>query len=156
MKILLSGFGVVGKAVIELIEQQRPRLYSKHGLSPTFVGVIDSRGAAIDPRGLDPSLLLETKAKQGSVGAMPAHGVRDAKELDIIAESEAQLLIEATPTTVKTPGPSLERLKLDGLKTVVCVTTGHGLKDPDAMSKAPVKMHQIKPTLDAIRKVLDS
>jgi threonine synthase len=48
-----------------------------------------------------------------------------------------------------------KRLPLDGLKTVVCVTTGHGLKDPDAMSKAPVKMHQVRPTLDAIRKVLD-
>jgi threonine synthase len=48
-----------------------------------------------------------------------------------------------------------KRLKLDGLKSVVCVTTGHGLKDPDALSKAPVKMQQVAPTLDAIRKVLD-
>jgi threonine synthase len=48
-----------------------------------------------------------------------------------------------------------KRLKLDGLKTVVCVTTGHGLKDPDALSNAPVRMHKVKPTLDAIRKVLD-
>jgi threonine synthase len=48
-----------------------------------------------------------------------------------------------------------KRLRLDGLKTVVCVTTGHGLKDPDAMSKAPVKMQQVRPTLEAIRKVLD-
>ena len=48
-----------------------------------------------------------------------------------------------------------KRLKLDGLQTVVCVTTGHGLKDPDALSKAPVQMHAVKPTLDAIRKVLD-
>src|SRR5437763_9113943 len=99
MRILLSGFGVVGKSVVQLIEEQRAVLYSKHGLSPTFVGVIDSKGAAIDPRGLDTALLLETKDKQGTVGAMPAHGIRDAREIDIIAESEAQLLIEATPTT---------------------------------------------------------
>jgi homoserine dehydrogenase len=123
MKILLSGFGVVGKAVVQLIEEQRSKLYSMHGLSPSFVGVLDSKGAAIDPRGLDTSLLLETKEKQGTVGAMPAHGVRDAKEIDIIAESEAQLLIEATPTTVRTPGPSLERLKAAFRtgKHVICV-----------------------------------
>ncbi len=48
-----------------------------------------------------------------------------------------------------------KRLNLDGLKSVVCVTTGHGLKDPDALSKAPVRMQQVKPTLNAIRKVLD-
>jgi len=54
---------------------------------------------------------------------MPAHGVRDAKELDIIAESEAQILVEATPTTVRTPGPSLERLKAAFRtgKHVICV-----------------------------------
>ena len=96
MKILLSGFGVVGRSVIQLLEEQRATLYSKHGLSPSFVGVIDSKGAAIDPRGLDTALLLETKEKKGTVGAMPAHGVRDAKECDIIAESEAQILIEAS------------------------------------------------------------
>jgi homoserine dehydrogenase len=123
MRILLSGFGVVGKAVVQLLEEQRADLYSKHGLSPTIVGVIDSKGAAIDPRGLDSSLLLETKDKKGTVGAMPAHGVRDARETDIIAESEAQILVEATPTTVKTPAPSLERLKAAFRtgKHVICV-----------------------------------
>ena len=123
MKILLSGFGVVGRSVIQLLEEQRAQIYAKHGLSPSFVGVIDSKGAAIDPRGLDTALLLETKEKKGTVGAMPAHGVRDAKECDIIAESEATLLIEATPTTVRTPGPALERLKAAFRtgKHVICV-----------------------------------
>jgi len=123
MKILLSGFGVVGRAVVQLLEEQRPQLYAKHGLSPSFVGVIDSKGAAIDPRGLDTALLLETKERKGSVGAVPAHGVPDADEIDIITESEAQLLIEATPTTVRTPGPALERLKAAFRtgKHVVCV-----------------------------------
>ena len=123
MRILLSGFGVVGRSVVQLLEEQRASLYSKHGLSPSFVGVIDSKGAAIDPRGLDTAQLLETKEKKGSVGALPAHGVRDAKECDIIAESEAQLLIEATPTTVRTPGPALERLKAAFRtgKHVICV-----------------------------------
>ncbi len=79
MKILLSGCGVVGKSVIQLLEEQRSKLYSKHGLSPSFVGVIDSKGAAIDPRGLDTALLLATKEKAGTVGAMPAHGIRDAR-----------------------------------------------------------------------------
>ena len=102
MKILLSGFGVVGKAVVQLLEEQRAKLYTKHGLAPVFVGVMDSKGVAIDPRGLDPAKLLEAKEKQGTVGAYPAHGLRDARETDVIAESEAQLLIEATPTTVKT------------------------------------------------------
>jgi threonine synthase len=39
---------------------------------------------------------------------------------------------------------------------VVCVTTGHGLKDPDALAEAPVVMQSVKPTLDALRKVLEA
>lgn len=123
MKILLVGFGVVGRSTLELLEEQRSKLYSRHGLSPQIVGVIDSKGAAISPAGLDVRTLLEAKDKHGSVGAYPAHGVRGEKEPDLIAESEAQLVIEATPTTVKTPGPSLERLKAAFRtgKHVICV-----------------------------------
>ena len=123
MKILVSGFGVVGRAVVQLLDEQRPMLYRKHGLAPTIVGAIDSRGAAISPTGLDVRLLLETKEKHGSVAAYPAHGVKDARDVDLIAASEADLLIEATPTTVKTPGPSMERLKAAFRtgKHVVCV-----------------------------------
>jgi homoserine dehydrogenase len=123
MKILLVGFGVVGRSVVQLLEEQRGSLYSKHGLSPLLVGVIDSKGAAEAPGGLDVAALLEAKEKHGTVAALEHHGVRDARDADIIAESEAQLVIEATPTTVKTPGPSLERLKAAFRtgKHVVCV-----------------------------------
>ncbi len=50
----------------------------------------------------------------------------------------------------------LRKQRLADAETVVCVTTGHGLKDPDALSKAPVIMQQVKPTLDALRKVLEA
>lgn len=123
MKILVSGFGVVGRATVELLDQQRSMLYRKHGLAPSIVGVIDSKGAAISSTGLDVPLLIAAKEKQGTVAAYPAHGVRDAKDVDLIAASDADLLIEATPTTVKTPGPSMERLKAAFRtgKHVVCV-----------------------------------
>ena len=123
MKTLLCGFGVVGRATLDLLESRRAELYRRHGLSPVFVGVIDSKGAALSPTGLDPALLREAKEKHGSVAAYPAHGVRDVKDADLIAASEAELVIEATPTTVRTPGPSMERLKAAFRtgKHVICV-----------------------------------
>ena len=123
MKTLLCGFGVVGRATLDLLESRRAELYRRHGLSPTFVGVIDSKGAAVSPGGLDPALLREAKEKHGTVAAYPAHGVRDVRDADLIAASEAELVIEATPTTVRTPGPSMERLKAAFRtgKHVVCV-----------------------------------
>jgi homoserine dehydrogenase len=123
MKILLVGFGVVGRAVVRLLEEQRASLYSKHGLSPALVGVIDSKGAALAAGPLDTVELLRAKESHGSVGALPHHGVLGVRDVDLIAESDAQLLIEATPTTVRTPGPALERLKAAFRtgKHVICV-----------------------------------
>jgi homoserine dehydrogenase len=123
MKILLVGFGVVGRSVVKLLDEQRASLYSRHGLSPAIVGVIDSKGAAVCETGFQAAELLETKEKHGTVGALPHHGVPEARDVDLIAESDAQLVVEATPTTVKTPGPALERLKAAFRtgKHVVCV-----------------------------------
>ena len=50
----------------------------------------------------------------------------------------------------------LRKNRLEGSDTVVCVATGHGLKDPDALSKAPVRMERLQPTFEAIRGLLDS
>ena len=123
MKTLIVGFGVVGRATLQLLEERKAELYRQHGVAPRIVGVIDSKGAAMSPGGLDAATLLEAKEKHGTVAAYPAHGVKDVRDVDLIAASEADLLIEATPTTVKTPGPSMERLKAAFRtgKHVVCV-----------------------------------
>ncbi len=52
------------------------------------------------------------------------------------------------------PVAFLRKKRLGGARTVVCVTTGHGLKDPDALGEAPVRMRRVKPTLAAIRRFL--
>lgn len=49
----------------------------------------------------------------------------------------------------------LRKRRLRGIRTVVCVATGHGLKDPGAAEHAPVKMRRVKPTLAAIRRLLE-
>ncbi len=126
MKILIVGFGVVGRAFARLLEERRALLYRGHGLAPTLVGVIDSRGAAFAPRGLDAAALLEAKEKAGSVSALAHHGLEGAPPADLIAASEAQLVVEATPTSVRTPGPAIERLKAAFRtgKHVICVNKG--------------------------------
>jgi homoserine dehydrogenase len=123
MRILLVGFGVVGRSLIKLLEEQRAPLYARHGIAPLLVGVVDSGGAAEDERGLDAAALLQAKEKHGTVSALPHCGVTGIGAPELIAESDAQLVVEATPTTVKTPGPSLERLKAAFRtgKHVVCV-----------------------------------
>ena len=48
----------------------------------------------------------------------------------------------------------LRKRRWDDLQTVVCVTTGHGLKDPDAILRTAPRLAQAKPTLESLRGAL--
>lgn len=48
----------------------------------------------------------------------------------------------------------LRKRKWHDVETVVCVCTGHGLKDPDAVLKSAPKLARSAPTLNALRAVL--
>lgn len=123
MRLLLAGFGVVGRALAELLEAQRAALYREHGCAPRVVGVMDSAGAAFDDRGLDAAELIAVKARDGTVGALPGHGVTRVRDAAWIAASDADLLIETTPTAIREPGPAIARLRaaMSTGKHVVCV-----------------------------------
>jgi threonine synthase len=48
----------------------------------------------------------------------------------------------------------LAKTRLDA-DTVVCVATGHGLKDPDAVLRSAPEMKRAAPTLESLRRVLE-
>jgi threonine synthase len=85
----------------------------------------------------------------GEAGTVTDREILDAQ--GYLARTEG-LFVEPASAV---PIAYLRKRKLRGLRTVVCVTTGHGLKDPDALRQSPVKMHHVKPTLGAIRRVLE-
>ena len=47
MRIVLVGFGSVGRALAAMLPARADALYRAMGLAPKLVGVIDSRGAAV-------------------------------------------------------------------------------------------------------------
>ncbi len=110
MRVLLLGFGAVGKAFLHLVEGQREDLRRRYGLTPRLVGVVDSKGAAISNQGLEPDKILEVKEKEGTVGALPHHGQTRTDE-GLIEECRADIVIEATPTSMTNPEPALRRLQ---------------------------------------------
>lgn len=110
MRILLIGFGVVGRSWIELIDRQQGALYKQYGIAPRLVAVIDSRGAAVAERGLNASELIEAKESHGTVAALAAHGLLGAEPESIIADSDADLVIEATPSRLDNPDPAVRNL----------------------------------------------
>ena len=93
--------------------------------------------------------LAALEASGGEAGTVTDREILDAQQY--LARTEG-LFVEPASAV---PIAYLRKRKLKGVRTVVCVTTGHGLKDPDALSRAPVKMRKVKPTLAAIRRVLE-
>lgn len=107
----MMGFGNVGRAVAELLLRRGDDVEREHGVSVSFVLVADRSGVAVDPNGLDLQALLDVKARAGGVAAYPGGGRPGMAPLDALAEIEAGLLLEASPTSVRTGEPGLSYIR---------------------------------------------
>ncbi len=94
--------------------------------------------------------LAAIKDSGGDAGTVSDAEILDAQQL--LARTEG-LFVEPASAT---PIALLRKTALKDVRRVVCVTTGHGLKDPDALSKAPVVMQKVKPELDALKRLLEA
>lgn len=111
MRVFVVGFGVVGQSFVRLLAEHRALLYEGHALSPRIVGVVDRGGAAVSQRGLDPDALLSAKREGGTVAAVAGHGVTRADAAELIVDSDADVVIEATPSRIDASGPAMNHIK---------------------------------------------
>ena len=127
MRVLVIGFGVVGKSFVELIDSESEKLARDYGVRPKLVGVVDSKGAAMDPGGIDPKDALASKKGSGSLeGLGPSVYRKGASGLDAIREVECEVVIEATPTELEKgePGLSHVRTAMKERRHVICTNKG--------------------------------
>ena len=92
MKLAVVGAGAVGKSVIELAGEYGHEV----------VAIADSASAAVEADGVDPVPVLDQKAKTGRVGDTdPA----------ALFESDYDVLVEATPTTLGDANPGFSHVE---------------------------------------------
>ena len=109
MRIILSGFGVVGQSLVKLLESRSDDLYARYGMKPRLVGVIDSGGSADDRSCLDLNKLMEVKKKYGTVKKY--NKTKNSQTgLDLINNLEADVLVEATPSNYKDAEPGMTNI----------------------------------------------
>ncbi len=110
MRIVLVGFGNLGRGLSRTFIQKASFLRRSHGLIPRVVAVVDEFGAAVDENGLNLARLLEAAEKKGTVAA--AKGAKRGKRaLQIIEDVEADVVYELTPTNIETGEPGLTHIK---------------------------------------------
>jgi len=121
MKVFLCGFGTIGQGITEAIMLKKDFFMKRYGKNVKIVGALDSRSYVIDPEGLDPKALLDTKKKTGKVGTETY-----SKPSEVMDKLDFDVLIESTPTDIKTGGVGLENIMYALNREIDVVTVNKG------------------------------
>ena len=74
VRIALIGAGNLGRRFARVIADKHEELLRKYNIDLRLVGIADTRGAALDPAGLDGTAICALKEKGGSVCELPDVG----------------------------------------------------------------------------------
>jgi homoserine dehydrogenase len=99
----ILGFGAIGQGVAEVLLKKREYLESI-GLEVLVVAVVDSKGATVNPKGVDLADCISRKRTKGTVAIEKLTGVEVIKSVD------HELVIETTPTNIVTGGAGLQNM----------------------------------------------
>ena len=125
MRLILVGFGNIGRGFGRSLIRKRGFLRKIHGLIPRVVAVVDEHGAASDERGLDLKELIRAAERKGTVGSFKG-GERGKSASEVIREVEADVVLELTPTNIKTGEPGLSHIRGAMLARRHVVTSNKG------------------------------
>ena len=110
MRIILVGFGVVGKGVTTVLARRYSEKVEDYGFNPKIVAIADIDGAVINPKGLSPEKLEELKQRGFPISADPEFGHTGMNVLDVIESVEAEVVVEVTPVNIKNAEPALSHI----------------------------------------------
>jgi len=109
LRLILCGFGVVGQSLAKLLESRSEDLYARFGIKPRIVGVIDTKGSAVQTSGLDLNKLLDVKKKFGTIKKYSSTK-NNLSGVELIKSLDAEVLIETTPSNYKDAEPGMTHI----------------------------------------------
>jgi homoserine dehydrogenase len=110
MRIILVGYGVVGKGVTTILARRYSENLKDTGFNPKIVAIADIDGAVINPRGLSPEKLEAIKQRGYPISKDPDFGRPGISALNVIESVEAEVVVEVTPVNIKTGEPALSHI----------------------------------------------
>ncbi|MFB3886114.1 MAG: homoserine dehydrogenase [Thermodesulfobacteriota bacterium] len=98
-RLILCGFGKVGKAFATLLAERKHAIGQKYGMDMELAAVVDIGGAAVSREGPLPiDGLLSHAGKGGMVETFPGYGIPGISGTEAISSLKADVLVETTPT----------------------------------------------------------
>jgi homoserine dehydrogenase len=126
MRIILVGYGVVGKGVTTILAKRYMEKVKDYGFNPKIVAIADIDGAVINPRGLSPEKLEVIKQRGYPISVDPDFGQPGMKALDVIQNVEAEVVVEVTPVNIKNGEPAISHITTAFKTGKHVVTTNKG------------------------------
>jgi homoserine dehydrogenase len=110
MRIILVGYGVVGKGVTTILARRYVEKVKDYGFNPKIVAIADIDGAVINPKGLSPEKLEAIRQRGYPISKDPDFGRPGISALDVIESVEAEVVVEVTPVNIKNGEPALSHI----------------------------------------------
>lgn len=125
MRLLLIGFGTVGQGLAELLIDKKKILSESHGLDVTVVGIGDMlKGSVYNAKGINLQKALDTAKSGGKISDLP--DAFDGDALALINKAEADMMVEATYTDIKTGEPATSHIRAALERGMHVTTTNKG------------------------------
>lgn len=104
---ILIGLGNIGRGFLKLLRDKGSVLRHRYGLDITVVGAADTSGAAWRAEGLDLETILTLKESKRGIAAYPEFGHAGIPAIELVRQTAARLLIEASPVNLRDGQPGL-------------------------------------------------
>jgi len=126
VRFVLLGLGNMGRNLLDVLADRHQAVLDEFGLNLILVGAVDSRGAAINPNGLDMASIRDMKLAGQSVSACPGAGRDGMSALEMVQATHFDMLVDASPTdlTDGEPGMSCVRHALGQGAHVIMANKG--------------------------------
>ena len=110
MRLIVCGFGRVGREFARLIQEKAERMRAAYDLEAAIVGVGELNGSLHCPGGIDPTATADAFERDGAFAGHP-NLMAGWQGLDLIRSASADVLIETTPTEVRTGEPAMSHIR---------------------------------------------
>ncbi len=125
MRLLLIGFGTVGQGLAELLIEKEKMLHDVYGLKARVVGISDMlKGSLYNAGGIDLHKALKLAGSGGKLSDLPDRYDGDAPAM--IKAAEADMIVEATYTDIRTAEPATSHIRAALEKGMHVTTTNKG------------------------------
>jgi homoserine dehydrogenase len=112
IRMTLIGLGNVGRSFLRILETKHERIRKEYGLSFRLVGVADSSGVAVNPRGYDLAATLSAKESGLPVRRLAGYWPHMEPGDILAADFDCDLLLDASPVNLTTGQPGLGAVRM--------------------------------------------